>query len=352
VEPRIDQVLRLRISLAESAPEIWRELEVPASFVLGELHEVIQVAMGWKNCHLHEFSKGDRTFGTADYEAPEHEEDEEDVGLLEVLPRKGSRLAYLYDFGDSWEHEIKRVGAGRIENDVKYPRCTAGSRAGPPEDVGGMWSHNDIVHDFTSGGPDALDEGRREWLGPDFDPARFEIEAVNTALLTWTMGLSTIANDLDERFFNYDAAHAPDPEEWLDLDESEQLLAAKEFHEIGKPHPPPDNPYRHYIAHAVIETQIATGDPAAVSSASSRLISEGLDRHEAIHALGQVLSYHLDEALSGGKASSYPADVERLTAESWHNGTFLPTPAPRVKKLSTRRKKAKTAKKSRKKNRK
>ena len=358
----IGQVLRLRISLVDSAPEIWRELEVPASFALGELHEVIQVSMGWENYHLHEFSKGDRTFGTADDEAPDHEEDEEEVGLLEVLSRKGSSLTYLYDFGDNWKHEIKRVGAGRMEPDVEHPRCTDGACAGPPEDVGGTWKYNTIVHDFTRGGPDALDRDRREWLGPDFDPARFEIEEVNTALLLWTRGLSPIANDLDDDFdevddeyeclFNYDAAHTPDPEEWLEFDETEQLIAVEKFHEIDNPHPPPDRPYLHYIAHSVIETQIATGDPKAVSSTFDRLMSEGLDRHEAIHALGHVLTYHIAETLSGGKAGYYPADVERLTVEAWRAGTFVPTCAPRVKKRSAKRKKAKTAGKTRKKNRK
>ena len=46
---------RLRVSLDRSEPEIWREVVVPSGFSLGELHTVIQVAMGWQDYHLHHF---------------------------------------------------------------------------------------------------------------------------------------------------------------------------------------------------------------------------------------------------------------------------------------------------------
>ena len=32
--------------------------------------------------------------------------DEGRVPLAEVVPRVGTEFAYLYDFGDSWEHEL------------------------------------------------------------------------------------------------------------------------------------------------------------------------------------------------------------------------------------------------------
>ena len=43
------------MSLDRSEPEIWREVVVPSGFSLGELHTVIQVAMGWQDYHLHHF---------------------------------------------------------------------------------------------------------------------------------------------------------------------------------------------------------------------------------------------------------------------------------------------------------
>ena len=74
--------------------------------------------------------------------------------------------------------------------------------------------------------------------------------------------------------------------------------------------------------HAVIENQVAMGDELPVGRAVDRLMGEGLDRHQAIHAVGSVLAGHLHDALkdTGSKTSlegAYNAEVERLTVESW-----------------------------------
>jgi hypothetical protein len=49
------------------------------------------------------------------------------------------------------------------------------------------------------------------------------------------------------------------------------------------------NPRLHSTIHAIIENQIAEG-MAKTRDALARLISEGLSRHDAIHAIGSVLS--------------------------------------------------------------
>jgi hypothetical protein len=58
-----------------------------------------------------------------------------------------------------------------------------GHRAGPPEDVGGIWSYNEIA---AALGGDAeappLDDDMSQWLPPEFDPAALEREEVNRAL--------------------------------------------------------------------------------------------------------------------------------------------------------------------------
>ena len=53
--PRSTAAHRLQVSLDRIEPEIWREVVVPSGFSLGELHTVIQVAMGWEDYHLHQF---------------------------------------------------------------------------------------------------------------------------------------------------------------------------------------------------------------------------------------------------------------------------------------------------------
>ena len=50
----------IRITLSGSKPPIWRKLALPADTVLADLHEVIQIAMGWTNSHLHQFRLHDK----------------------------------------------------------------------------------------------------------------------------------------------------------------------------------------------------------------------------------------------------------------------------------------------------
>jgi hypothetical protein len=45
----------------------------------------------------------------------------------------------------------------------------------------------------------------------------------------------------------------------------------------------------HRVAHVVVENQVALGDPPAVREALARLMGEGLDRHNALHAVGSVV---------------------------------------------------------------
>jgi hypothetical protein len=42
------------------------------------------------------------------------------------------------------------------------------------------------------------------------------------------------------------------------------------------------------MAHVVVENQVALGEATSVPEALDRLINEGLDRHDAVHAVGSV----------------------------------------------------------------
>jgi hypothetical protein len=68
---------------------------------------------------------------------------------------------------------------------MAYPRCTAGRRACPPEDCGGVWGYRDLLEILAHPGhPDHPD--RLEWLGlgaaAELDPARFDLGEVSAAL--------------------------------------------------------------------------------------------------------------------------------------------------------------------------
>ena len=83
------------------------------------------------------------------------------------------------------------------------------------------------------------------------------------------------------------------------------------------------NEYVHAVIHEVIENQIAMGDELPVKEAVKRLMGEGLDRHEAIHAVGSVLIDHIWELLRGEGPKTpdpnpaYLKQVRALTAQKW-----------------------------------
>ena len=93
---------QLRITLRHSEPPIWCRVQVAGDFTLAQLHQVIQVSMGWTNSHLHLFANSDGTlFGPAEVEQDMlPTADEAIVALSEVLQHPGQSLTYEYDFGD------------------------------------------------------------------------------------------------------------------------------------------------------------------------------------------------------------------------------------------------------------
>ena len=118
---------------------------------------------------------------------------------------------------------------------------------------------------------------------------------------------------------NYDPLVPPDAAAWLELDESERLELVREYHRHRRIKLP--NLDAHALTHGVIENQLAEGlVPAA--SALRRLLAEGLDRHEAVHALGSVLMEHIWNLTNkprgeGDPNAPYLAALDKLTAASW-----------------------------------
>ncbi len=121
----------------------------------------------------------------------------------------------------------------------------------------------------------------------------------------------------------YDPLVAPDPTEWLATDEGERIAVVVEYHRHARVKLP--NHRLHAAIHVVVENQVAMGDELPARRVLERLQTEGLDRHEAIHAVGSVLSGHLHAGMKTGAPrddshQAYWAELESLTAESWRRG--------------------------------
>jgi hypothetical protein len=118
----------------------------------------------------------------------------------------------------------------------------------------------------------------------------------------------------------YDPMAAPDPDAWLALDESERIDLVEDFHTRHRIDLP--NSHLHAIAHAVVENQIAADDPILVRVKLRQLLAQGLDRHDAVHAIGSVIMGHLTDIAAGRVADAdpnrrYGSALRRLTARQW-----------------------------------
>jgi len=113
---------------------------------------------------------------------------------------------------------------------------------------------------------------------------------------------------------HYDPLAAPDPEQWLALDEQERIDLARDYHRGAGIRLP--NAAAHAALHAIVETQIALRDATPARRTAQRLMDDGLDRHEAIHAIGAVLTKFIHDLPESGTEPNalYFAALERLTA--------------------------------------
>ena len=118
----------------------------------------------------------------------------------------------------------------------------------------------------------------------------------------------------------YDPEQVPDPEGWLALDESERIELAFRYHRDARVKLP--NARVHAVIHGIVETQIAMGDATPVRATVRRLQQEGLDRHDAIHAVGSVLAKQIYDLSKGGTPTGNPneaywTELKRLSAKEW-----------------------------------
>ncbi len=186
--PTPSTAYQLRITLLGVRPPIWRRVLVPPDESAEYLHDVIQTAMGWYDSHLHQFLLGERpNYISVEPPDPENEGDHPTMDsrrmpIRALLQRGGGRVLYNYDFGDDWMHEVRLEKEVPLEKGASLPQCLEGKRACPPEDCGGIYGYGDIVRMLKDpkfepeNGPR---EELLEWLGDEFDPEAFDVEAVN-----------------------------------------------------------------------------------------------------------------------------------------------------------------------------
>ncbi|MBU4480313.1 plasmid pRiA4b ORF-3 family protein [Patescibacteria group bacterium] len=199
---------QFKVLLEGAKPPIWRRIQVPENFNFEDLHKTIQLAMGWCDCHLHQFINVDpsQNYGNRKFIKIPHPDDfdfgsektfderKEKIFDWFFLDKDGkSKMKYEYDFGDGWEHMVTLEKILSEEKGVKYPRVVKGKGACPPENVGGIWGYMDIVEAMKN--PKSKESQKffqeiygsfkefKDWMEEfacvdlgEFDPEKYEIE--------------------------------------------------------------------------------------------------------------------------------------------------------------------------------
>ena len=184
--PPPQNTFQLRVSLRYIKPPIWRRLLVPDDWLLGDLNPVLVAAMGWGGYHMHAFRFGGG-FNPTEYsthqmviECGPGVQDENEVLLSALIRRTGQTFSYEYDFGDSWQHEVKVEKILPYDPNVALPVCLAGARACPPEDCGSFPGYANVLQVLQKAKTQE-DRDLLEWVG-QYDPEHFDLKAVNRRL--------------------------------------------------------------------------------------------------------------------------------------------------------------------------
>lgn len=165
---------KIRISLQNVKPEIWRSFIVSASVTLEKLNDIIQNVMGWDFSHLYSFTikgndyEGETPFGSKRLSKIK-------LGHFNLVVK--NKFQYLYDFGDSWEHELIIEEILDVTPESLSPVCLDGANCCPPEDCGGAWEYMEILKAYKK--KNFKNTEIFEWMGEDFNPESFDVKSIN-----------------------------------------------------------------------------------------------------------------------------------------------------------------------------
>ncbi len=171
--------MELEVSLDLLIYQARRTLIVPADITFYTLHQYLQQAYRWADCHLHEFilpRKRGREYEqhildeNIDSCFPDpHDVQDREARLKDYLKARDS-FQYLYDFGDSWALHI-RVSRLIPSCTMDLPLCTLCDGAAPPEDVGGVYGfaafYKIVQNSKAPEYKDTVDWVGSDWFQPD-----------------------------------------------------------------------------------------------------------------------------------------------------------------------------------------
>ncbi|WP_163373043.1 hypothetical protein [Endozoicomonas acroporae] len=114
--------------------------------------------------------------------------------------------------------------------------------------------------------------------------------------------------------------------EWLVLDDEQRKILVSNFHLSTEEEFQDDGALTMLsYMHVVVENQIAT-NVDLVSETVTKLVRQGLSRHEALHAISAIIVEDIFDMLKGTKSEfcpkKYRRKLEKITAKRWRKGQY------------------------------
>ncbi len=116
-----------------------------------------------------------------------------------------------------------------------------------------------------------------------------------------------------------------DSESWLALDEAIRIELVHDFHSELELDMTDVALSLHSSIHVIVENQLAM-KVDLLPETIAKLIRQGLNRHEAIHAIGAIISTDIFDVLKGSSEKfspiKYRRKLEKITAKRWLKGQY------------------------------
>ena len=173
---------QIRITLKETEPAVWRQLEVVSNMSLNNLAWALSLSMGWECYHLYLFEVDGREYGDIERDDMGGWFNDRTIKIRDLVKRGIKSFKFIYDFGDGWEHNVEIGKEVQAQPDLRYPICIDGEYACPPEDCGGpggFAEYKEALRDLKHERHQEL----LEWRGP-YDPTKFDIQLANFKIMS------------------------------------------------------------------------------------------------------------------------------------------------------------------------
>lgn len=271
------KIYQLKIRLKGSKPPIWRRVLVSEDSTFYDLHNLIQISMNWDGFHLYEFRIDDDYFPMENIETGFSNFNlSKDKALHQKLKmqlnKPGTKIEYVYDFGDEWQHIIILEKVLAAEEGQQYPVCIGGKGACPPDDSGGILAYQQML-DVLKDKEHAEHELIKEWLGEDWDAEYFDMDEINT----W----------LQESNQNKDTTNWRIP--FPVFDEFEYTISPEIFTEVSSPQEVLNNPdQKMEIEKIILEALKYEDSPERITL--ERLLNHGLNETKACALIEEALA--------------------------------------------------------------